>query len=769
MKTLLINIYRDITTSFPNTEVYNVNKDNILDGFYITLGMAIAEGVTVTKFKPLVESFASDKPDEFISFKSQWEKLKLVLLGENPMGIFDFQLSTEYLEWLKINDAKVYIQKYQGMHQASVKLDIEDLYEDTISRIRRKVLRYLQENGNNKFEDFVINDNQVNRRSKLVRAIKEQFEDIEFVMYEKWSESIKDTKSSQTNDEIIGKNGEASSDEDIFIIASDEKDNDEKWFSEFYTKVGKLIKGKYECIHNTPFYHNNGRYYHICDNKLKELDLNGCLGAIPFDEENANWKYLILKKGNDFFVINEMGTISIPIGNYDEIKYAYNDCVLARKNDLWGVVSLNNEIIIPFQYDDISAIGTSEHKYYSIYESESWKTGVIDEEGNVVIDTDYEEIDCLIGSDGSVWFKVCREEDDWLYGIVDINNEVIIPLEYEEVEILYDGWDRATPLSPFFKVKSGDELGLFNSNGEIIVPMDNYIDIDFTFDHNYIKASYKDEYDYLEKHFNNPPFIYEIPDKYCVYDKNGLRVCNEFPDAYVDGKRNYSLKNSKGRIIYSSYCDVLFLAGDPYSHNGECYVEEQKEYDYTKIIIIGTSGKVLGKFPKGFSLVDLTFVNGMALCYNTERDENCIINLNGRIIKKLQKNEKSYLSPFQNGKLFFLDNDGNIGYYDNSLSRTITCNNKAIEELTCILQDGILCVKTKNNNLALLHWNTGKLIEFEGIQRIDCLYGPRTSWHEAPPKIQDYFLLRKNDKYTLIDKVGQFVIFNEYTLMSGVK
>lgn len=188
MKTLLINIYREETASASNTEVFNSGKDNILDGFYISLGMAIADGASANEYKPLVADFAAAKPTAYESFKSQWDELKLILLGENPKGEYEFQLSSEYLEWLKINAQTVYYQKYQGKHQASVMLDIEELYEDTVDAIRRKVLRFLQDNDNYKnFDEFVINDTQVNRRSKLVRAIKDKYEDnIAFVSYEKW-------------------------------------------------------------------------------------------------------------------------------------------------------------------------------------------------------------------------------------------------------------------------------------------------------------------------------------------------------------------------------------------------------------------------------------------------------------------------------------------------------------------------------------------------------------------------------------------------------
>lgn len=211
MKTLLINIYRDITSIYPNTEIFNAGKDNILDGFYISLGMAIAEGVSVGEYKSLVVDFAVAKPTEFELFQKQWDELKLALLGDTPKGEYTFQLPSEYLEWLKINASTVYYKKYQGQHQASIRLDIEELYEDTVDAIRRKVLRFLQENDNYKnFDEFVVNDNIVNRRSKLVRAIKDKYEDnIAFVLYEKWKEDVLTDSSSEydnnANDDSVNK------------------------------------------------------------------------------------------------------------------------------------------------------------------------------------------------------------------------------------------------------------------------------------------------------------------------------------------------------------------------------------------------------------------------------------------------------------------------------------------------------------------------------------------------------------------------------------
>ena len=188
-KTLYININGESIQYDENVEVIGSTEDAVIDSFYISLGMAIADGITGIKYKPLIADFAKAKPEEFKSFTRQWNEVKALLLGDNPSGDVDFVLSSEYLEWLKMNSSysDIYYKKYQGQREAKVILSLDELYEDTVDAIRRKVIRFLGSNGNCKnFDEFVVNDETVTRRSLLVRSIKSKFEDIAFVMYEKW-------------------------------------------------------------------------------------------------------------------------------------------------------------------------------------------------------------------------------------------------------------------------------------------------------------------------------------------------------------------------------------------------------------------------------------------------------------------------------------------------------------------------------------------------------------------------------------------------------
>ena len=62
MKTLYININGESIQSNVKMEVIGSVGDAIVDSFYISLGMAIADGVPCIKYKPLVADFAKSKP-----------------------------------------------------------------------------------------------------------------------------------------------------------------------------------------------------------------------------------------------------------------------------------------------------------------------------------------------------------------------------------------------------------------------------------------------------------------------------------------------------------------------------------------------------------------------------------------------------------------------------------------------------------------------------------------------------------------------------------
>ena len=195
MKTIYININGEIVQSTDDVIVIGGASDAIVDAFYIELGMGILakSHVRGVSNKSIVTDFAQSQPDEFKMISGQWEELKEILLGDDPTGTFDVTLPAEYLHWLHYNENQAYIEvydkKYRGQKQAVITIDVEGLYEDSVDALRRKAVKYLEQNDNaGDFSDYelVVNDDLVTRNSKLVGDIKKKCDGIAFVPFGKF-------------------------------------------------------------------------------------------------------------------------------------------------------------------------------------------------------------------------------------------------------------------------------------------------------------------------------------------------------------------------------------------------------------------------------------------------------------------------------------------------------------------------------------------------------------------------------------------------------
>lgn len=66
---------------------------------------------------------------------------------------------------------------------------MEELYEDSIEDLQRKIIRKLQRDDLYfEIDEIVFNDDAVNCKTPIVRTIKEKYEGIEFKTYKKWLE-----------------------------------------------------------------------------------------------------------------------------------------------------------------------------------------------------------------------------------------------------------------------------------------------------------------------------------------------------------------------------------------------------------------------------------------------------------------------------------------------------------------------------------------------------------------------------------------------------
>ena len=191
MKTLYININNEQIQSNEELEVLNYDLDS---DFFFYLGEKIAKGCKVENENALVADFnTQDNEEGYESIIAQWTELKNILFSEECKGVFDFTLPKGYIHWLKFHPqyVSVYDRNFSQGESAVITIDLEDLYEDSIEDLQRKILRKLQRDEFYiEIDEIVFNDDAINRKSPIVRTIKDKFDGIGFKSYKKWLEKI---------------------------------------------------------------------------------------------------------------------------------------------------------------------------------------------------------------------------------------------------------------------------------------------------------------------------------------------------------------------------------------------------------------------------------------------------------------------------------------------------------------------------------------------------------------------------------------------------
>ncbi|GEP63140.1 hypothetical protein CBE01nite_09080 [Clostridium beijerinckii] len=176
----------------------------------------------------------------------------------------------------------------------------------------------------------------------------------------------------------------------------------------------------------------------------------------------------------------------------------------------YGAINHNNEIIIPFDYDEIKGIESLRYKYFIV--NIDSKVGVIDNKRNITIPIKYDKLEELdLWSCGYIWdnylnsFKnsdpivLFKATLNGKKGVIDQYDRVYIPIKYESIkefgiikdriglvvkdngkygivdmfgeyilENIYD--DIGEKRYYAFKIVKNDKAGYMNIKGEIIMP-----------------------------------------------------------------------------------------------------------------------------------------------------------------------------------------------------------------------------------------------------------------------------------------------------------
>lgn len=394
------------------------------------------------------------------------------------------------------------------------------------------------------------------------------------------------------------------------------------------------LKGNYldyAGIENGEFYHYDEDYYSFfvpLDDKLTRLgfvDKDGAeciVEGYSFADPTVSDKYWLLMNVDEeisykFGLYDKYNKKEVIPVVYDSLLYLKDDRIVVQNDEGGGILDINQDIILPFNYYNLQYINDS----FIIASDKGFKYGVININDDIVVPFEYDEIHIV--SDSMNYLQITKNNKS---GLFDRNKaEFVIPIEYESLKYIderylenelvvakKDGkagiidmqnkeivpfvYDRIEYVGGGLKFYEDGLAGLLDAKGNIILPAEA-IDIVYAAD-GFITAKV-----YVEN-YNS---------KYAVYDMKGNVVVHPiYDDIYFSFSDRYMVVKSNGyanlidkitgeAVLKNSHYSDIWYINDKYFAGGS--------NGYNSIV--NFSGQELTQ--SHYSMVDVVNINGERL------------------------------------------------------------------------------------------------------------------------------------------------------------
>lgn len=237
-------------------------------------------------------------------------------------------------------------------------------------------------------------------------------------------------------------------------------------------------------------------------------------------------------KNQKYGIIDIDQNIIIPF-KYDELRYVNDNFIIAKTNDNYGVININNKRLLSFEYDEIYTSSEGFEGYAKILKDN--RIGLLkSDDAQIIIPMQYQNI---LSVNNELLIAQLNDKQ----GVVDLKNKVVIPFIYDSI-MSYDNY--------FIAYKDG-LIGLLNSDGKEILPF-NFIYIE-EIKSNIVTTVLFDE--------NNER-------KYAVYDTDGNELVPPIYD-YINynASDNYMIVKNKGVCnLVNKATNKAVLQESEYSH-----------------------------------------------------------------------------------------------------------------------------------------------------------------------------------------------------------
>ena len=148
------------------------------------------------------------------------------------------------------------------------------------------------------------------------------------------------------------------------------------------------------------------------------------------------------------------------------------------KDNKWGVINSNGDIVIDPAYQEMIVIPNSKNAIfictYDIdYETGEYKTKVLNEK-NQEIFTNYDKVEAIANKDenNNLWYEenILKVEKNGKYGIINSTGKELTLIEYDEITA-------SAGIKNSLKVKKDNKYGIINEDGKVVIPT-SYADIE---------------------------------------------------------------------------------------------------------------------------------------------------------------------------------------------------------------------------------------------------------------------------------------------------
>lgn len=391
-----------------------------------------------------------------------------------------------------------------------------------------------------------------------------------------------------------------------------------------------------------------------------------------------------------FFVIHQkiFQDTNISIADY---KYF----VLYSENDKVGVIDRDGNTILDSTYTDVY-IPNPLKDVFICFDGDS--SSVVNSKGEKIFE-DYKDVSALITSESSLLDlekNVLRYKKDGLYGLINLDGEVVTEPIYEEISSLKNRPGRIL-------VKKDDKYGVLDSNGKVVVPVSYY-------------SIVGDEYCEDENAYANTGYIVSIKTNngimYGYYNSTGKKVLDTKYESITrvleyEDEANYLIVMSNGKkgvlrngkkLIDLDYQDVIYSR-------------------LSKIFIVNKNGKY-GFFSKnGREILEPKYesyqIAGEYISV-TEDGKNVLYDINGNYID--QKNYSSIVEVENSS--YFIAIDGQDGTYSIiSKDTNIKNNYKNISYLF----NNLFTFTNQDGKSGIIDATKGEIVEakYELILKVD--------------------------------------------------